>query len=152
MIKANQRRTADVWIYFSPPAQNTLPVANKAAPGKYSCGFLKGRKLNNMDIRGLRVSQTLDCRCKPKRFSAVCRGMQHISSGTQRGILVTNHTAECGWQHQPATIIFILHWKIFLLCSTWGMASGSSLFTAPKWYKSTINLGTVSFRVQLLFW
>ena len=55
MIKANQRQTADVWIYCSPPAQNTLPVANKAAPGKYSCIFFKGETLNNVDVSGLGI-------------------------------------------------------------------------------------------------
>lgn len=56
IIKANQQQTADVWIYFSPAAQNTLPVANKAATGKYSCMFFKGKELNNMDVSGLRMS------------------------------------------------------------------------------------------------
>ena len=58
MIKANQQQTADVWIYFSPGAQNTSPEAHKAATGKYSCIFLKakkGKKLNNMDVSGLRM-------------------------------------------------------------------------------------------------
>lgn len=55
MIKANQQQTANVWIYFSPPAENPLPVANKAATGKYSCIFFKGKKLDNMDIFGLRI-------------------------------------------------------------------------------------------------
>lgn len=44
MIKAHQQQTDDVWIYISPPAQNTLPVANKEAPGKYSCIFLNRQK------------------------------------------------------------------------------------------------------------
>lgn len=34
VIKANQQQTADVWIYFSPAAWNTLPVANKTTTGK----------------------------------------------------------------------------------------------------------------------
>lgn len=44
MIKANQQSTADVWIYFSPPAENTLPVALKAAPEKYRCIFFLSQK------------------------------------------------------------------------------------------------------------
>ena len=49
MIKANQLQTADAWIYFSRAAQNTLPVTNKAATGKYSLIYFKDKKPNNVD-------------------------------------------------------------------------------------------------------
>lgn len=53
MVTANQLSTANVWIYFSPPAQKTLPVALKAVSEKYRCIFYKVRKLNSVDVSGL---------------------------------------------------------------------------------------------------
>ena len=50
------------------------------------------------------------------------------------------HTADCSQHRRPATIMFILYCKIFLLCSTWGKAMGRTVFTAPVWYNPTINL------------
>lgn len=45
MVKANQLSTADVCIYFSPPAQKTLPVALKAVSENTDVYFIKSKSL-----------------------------------------------------------------------------------------------------------
>lgn len=51
---------------LQPLAQNTPPVANKAAAGKYSYIFVKANKLNNMNVSGLQMGKPLECFYKQK--------------------------------------------------------------------------------------
>lgn len=55
IMKANQQQTADVWMYFSPAAQKTLPVAKRGSWKIQLYILFKGKKLNNVDINGLRM-------------------------------------------------------------------------------------------------
>lgn len=107
--------------------QTRQPLENTAV-------FFKGKKLSNMDVRGLRTASTLHCCYKPKEppHCAEAQKYQCWYCQIQRGTVVKNHTADCRRWHRPATIIFIRYCKIFLFCSTLGMAAASTVFTAPK--------------------